>query len=154
MLAAVMLDLVDEDPPPYFHAVAEWDTIKAARQSAFVSKTQQDFQPAATESEAVTKLVEGLQRAQLVNPDWWAVNQARYHAMLARLGTDASVGASTGTVFYNLHLYEFWEGAQRIQGLIPARDMEKSLRWDSTPSCSGKGRQFIEAEAAIMKGGN
>jgi len=28
------------------------------------------------------------------------------------------------------------------------------LRWNYDPNCSGKGRQFIEAEVAIKKGGN
>ena len=153
-LQAVMLDLVDEDPPPYFHTVEEWTVLKADRQRALARTGSQDFQPCGSESEAVGKLAEALERAQQIDSAWWATHRGKYYTLLARSchenprektsrPEDKALYARTGTILYHLNLYARWEEQQRLQGLVPARDIEKALRWDGDPSCSGKGNQFV-----------
>ena len=50
----------------------------------------------------------------------------------------------TATCYYRLGLYEKWEAGQILLGKTPARQIEKSLRWDGvTYSYEGKGYEIV-----------
>jgi frataxin-like iron-binding protein CyaY len=160
-LQAVMLDLIDEDPPPYFPLVGQASSLSTSPAIAVVGGTPS---PAST---AADQIVSALRCAQQTNPEWWANNSSRICSLLAA-GLDApavaEMGALTllsgrraqssspeasaspiGTMFYTLNLFPQWEAQQRARGLVPARDIEKALRWNGDPSCSGKGAEFVTA---------
>jgi hypothetical protein len=44
---------------------------------------------------------------------------------------------------YQLRLYDEWESEQRRQGLRPARDIEKALKWDGKSDNSGRGHTVV-----------
>lgn len=142
ILAGIFLDGVDEEPAPYF------SSTKAA-----FGETEPQLPEAAT----VSKLWTRLEQLQTDNPKWWASEHRRFHAPLlrwheaARLKT-TSLGtprltARLGTGYHALNLFPKWEETQRKRGLVPARDVEKSLRFDvptqilnGGDSFSGRGR--------------
>jgi hypothetical protein len=88
ILAGVMLDLVDELPPPYYQTRESWVThqqlkpgtieaISPSPQAASISGTNQP-EPLAN------AILHALHVRQLTGPFWWAMNQRRFHLPLAR----------------------------------------------------------------------
>ena len=176
ILAGVLLDLVDEYPVPYFQTVAEWQKVSADRekerqalQAEWFSggARLQRFRPGRTEAEAAARLFDEVQRMQLVNPAWWSRESRPFYAAalrwtLKRL-SDAPPGpdkqrlyALATTCYYQLGLYEKWEAGQTLLGKVPARRIEKSLRWDGVHDYWGKGNETVVkylAEQAGKPGG-
>jgi len=165
ILPAVMLDLVDEDPAPYFQTVDAWKAREARREQERRTLTAQwptavrRFQPAASASEAAGRLFDALEEKRLTNSAWWATEGRRYYAPLLRwyaqpgrrLASSAQTRLSQclATCHYQLGQYAAWEADQKAAHLTTAREVEKSLRWDGvTPSYSGLGYEIVTAHLA------
>jgi len=172
ILSGVMLDLVDEDPPPYFHTLDQWKAIGAEREKlrqTLLSERKngtappKTFLPAKTESEAAERLFEEVERMRLWNPVGWATQRRRFYGpllrwYLPRLERDEQAQEPPlenkillkrlATCCYHLGLYAKWEEYQKMQGLLPAREIEKALRWDGKTSYSGKGYETVSAYLA------
>ena len=161
ILAGVMLDLVDELPPPYYQTRQEWE-----QKGAGIQQSERSPEPAAgfsatkTESEAAGRLFEELQQVASRNDVWWACNKRRCYAELLNWylhrGQQEKAGASAGTMaeriatcYYELGLYAKWEETRKALGLTTTREIEKAIRWDGvTYSCAGKGYEIISRYAA------
>jgi hypothetical protein len=162
ILAGVFLDLVDEEPVPYFHALDEWQALgtmdeklrEALRKETSTEHTAR-FQPGRTETEAAARLFEELERSRLTNAAWWAAEGRRYYVAILRWTQGAYKESPAGpekqrllaratTCQYQLGLYEKWEAGQVALGKRTARQIEKSQRWDEKMySCSGNGYQIV-----------
>jgi hypothetical protein len=218
ILSGVFLDLVDEQPLPYFHPLKEWRELESQREKRKAELLRQQkargaehekykilFTPGQTEAEVAEKLIEALDAVQLTNPAWWATNKRRFYTPLLRWyrreltqcsqetfhwdrlvpapteddkgksgknkpkaeppgpveipenlppfqGRPAALAARLAACCHQLGLYPQWESLQRRLSLLPARDIEKSLRWDGvTYSCQGKGFQIVSEYLAGRK---
>ena len=143
ILPAVMLDLVDEDPPPYWgtperrlawrnaqrrRLLAQWRNAGGSHSSPAVH----------TKAQAASELFNVLQGLQFTNGAWRAVHGRRFYGALLRwyaaqarsASTDKGLLSCLGTCYYQMGLYPEWEDCQRRAGLTPARDIEQALRWD------------------------
>jgi hypothetical protein len=85
ILPAVMLDLADETPPPYFGTMGQWQEAQAQdtrlwRTLLTECSSRTPFHPARTEAEAADRLLAALSQAQTINSTWWAKNA--HHAYL------------------------------------------------------------------------
>ena len=76
ILPAVMLDLVDEQPAPYFQTVARWQAVQKAdsRHRQAELRALSVFIPARSSSEAADALFKALERARHVHSSWWATD--------------------------------------------------------------------------------
>ena len=141
MLNGVMLDLVDELPPPYFQTREAWEQAQAQQ------KGTNTFEAATDESTAAQQLAAGLKAVSFSNPAWWAENKRRFCLPLLRwqLADNSTNNSSAlATSFYQLNLFASWEKQLKAQGLTPAREIEKALRWDGVMySCAGMGNQIV-----------
>ena len=156
ILPAVMLDLVDEAPPPYFETVEEWRKTQLHKQEqwqqALFQRQLTSFQDATTEQEAADRLLNMLDEAQATNSSWWGTNSRQFYALLLRWYTQVaargldekqtSFKQHLATCYYQTGDYKNWEEVQRQIGLTPARDVEKALRWDGK-SKGGQGYQVV-----------
>jgi len=145
ILAGVMLDLVDELPPPYFQTRATWERTQAEQSQLPASATK--FAPVTDEATAAQQLESALNAVSFRNPAWWAENKRRLYLPLLRWQlaekstNDLPALASS---LYQLNLFADWETQLQARGLTPARDIEKAIRWDGvTYSCAGMGYQMI-----------
>jgi len=162
-LAGVFLDLVDEYPVPYFCTVEEWQAMKSAEarevqtlraESRAGGGLAQRFRPAASEAEAAARAFDELERTRLWNAAWWATEGVHFYKPLLRWYLAAlkevppgpvkqELYARAATCYYRLGLYEKWEAGQVLLGKTPARQIEKSLRWDGVHDFEGKGYQVV-----------
>jgi len=150
---AVMLDLLDETPPPYFGSVDQWEEVQRhneeQRQEAQSQGRIALFQPIAIKQEAANCLLDALGKVQFMNSGWWCTNSRQFYTPLLRWYTQAAgytpkeqkaaFDKHSATCCYQMGQYQKWEEVQKRTGLTPARDIEKSLRWDGISSCSGLG---------------
>jgi hypothetical protein len=162
ILTGLFLDLVDEEPVPYFHGLAEWNRLSIQQEADRQTLRKETpaahaarFRAGATEEEAAARLFDELERMRLVNASWWATEGRRYYAACLRWTQGAYKTAPASpekqrllaratTCQYQLGLYEKWEAGQVAQGKTPARQTEKSLRWDGvTESCQGMGFEIV-----------
>ncbi len=161
ILAGVFLDLVDEQPAPYFGTVEQWQKRQSAREQERDELNKQSaaeraarFAPATDEKDAVNRLFIEVERLRDLNPSEWARSNRQIYMALARAmkptlkPTDVEklplMLTHLGSCYYHLGHYNDWEDVQRRLGLIPARDIEKSLKWDGNSS-DGEGFQVISA---------
>jgi len=146
--AGVMLDLIDEDPPPYFLSVNDWQTAQGKQdeeRSQLVEEWRSNHPVASEEQGDVGELANNLfavlEQKRLINPIWWAQEGPRFYAPLVRYYKAVvasnppadkvkSATSKLGSCYYYLGQYSAWEDCQRTLGLTPARDIEHSLRWD------------------------
>jgi hypothetical protein len=162
ILAGVFLDLVDEEPVPYFHDLNEWKGLEEQREkdrealrTMPPAERAACFQPGQKEPEAASRLFAELEKTRLSNAVWWATESRRLYAPILRWTQAAQKTEPAGpekprllaratTCCYELDLYDNWEAGQVLLGKVPARQIEKALRWDGKmPSCQGKGYQLI-----------
>ena len=160
ILAGVMLDLVDELPPPYFETRASWEQRRGLLEShppvganAISPPAPKRYEPAAGEPDAIKRLLSGLEEQQRRNPACWAMNKRRHYLPLLRWHLAqvpvVSDSPELATCYYHMGFYAEWEHCLRQRGLMPARDIEKALRWDGrTPSLAGKGYETVSAYLA------
>ncbi len=144
ILPGVMLDLVDELPPPYFQTRQEWEQKQKTDGETNVDA---NLQPAATETEAAQRLASALNGMPFKNETWWAENKRRFYLPLLRwqqAETNETNSPALATSFYQLNLFSDWERQLRQENMATARGIEKALRWDGvTPSNAGRGYQMI-----------
>jgi len=163
ILAGVFLDLVDEEPVPYFHTAEEWNALQADRKNESQAlrleirtpgKRAARFRPGTTTAEAAVRLFDELEKMRLWNATWWATEGvhvyrpllAWYRAALQEVqpgGVKQQLYARAATCYYRLGLYEKWEAGQVLLGKRTARQIEKSLRWDGVHDFEGKGYQVV-----------
>jgi len=160
ILAAVTLDLVDEDPPPYFLSVSDWKAAQAKQddeRAELIAEWRSDRgaieKPEKDADSAADDLFAVLEHKRLINPVWWAQEGPRFYAPLVRYYRSVIAGKPTddvlksataklGSCYYYLSDYSAWEDCQRKLGLTPARDIEHSLRWDGV-SAEGQDYQVV-----------
>jgi hypothetical protein len=169
ILAGLFLDLVDEEPVPYFHDLDEWKVLgemeeklcEVLRKETPAEHTAR-FRPSESEAEAAVRLFDELQKARLLNAVWWATEGREFYSPLARWNLAAMKGVGAGpekqrllaratTCQYQLGLYEKWEAGQVALGKTPARQIEKALRWDQETSFNGRGFEIISSYVEQMK---
>jgi hypothetical protein len=170
-VSALMLDMVDEHPVPYFVSPSDWDEEQKRRQSKVETQATawttapgdraQQFTAEADPSRAAAKLLENLDSMRDWNPAWWAMNHRQIAIVLARwyegqalahpLGGEEA--AHLATSLYYSGLYPAWESADRAAGHRTARDIEKALRWDQKiPAYSGRGFKTVTEYLAAHLG--
>ncbi len=149
ILPAVMLDLVDETPAPYFQSVSAWQQAEAGREKERRMRTagwarQPRVAPAASEAEAARQLFAALQEVRQTHSAWWATEGRRAYAALLR--RRAASAPMLSACHYQLGQYADWEADQKAAHLTPARAVETALRWDGvTNSYSGLGQEIVTA---------
>lgn len=160
ILAATFLDPVDEQPAPYFGTVEEWQKRQDAKQQErdqLAAQSAQEqaarFVPATDEKDAANRLFLEVERLRDLNPPAWAQRSRPVYEALVRW--DQAALPHTGSeetpklwkqesaCFFNLNRYNDWERLQRRQGLTPARDIEKALKWDGESGSSGRGSVIV-----------
>jgi hypothetical protein len=104
------------------------------------------FSPATDETTAAQQRAAALKAVSVRNPAWWAENKRRIYLPLLRwqLADGTSNHAALAMCCYQLNLFADWERQLKAQGITPAREIEKALRWDGvTCSCAGMGNQMV-----------
>jgi len=143
MLSGVMLDLMDELPPPYYCTRQEWE----AKAAGDAEGKAVPFVAATDAPEAAQRLAAALAAMPNKNERWWAENKRRFYLPLLRWQLAAAGGAKSpalATSFYQLNLFDDWEKRLQQQGIVSARKIEQAIRWDGvTASCAGKGNPMI-----------
>jgi hypothetical protein len=143
ILPGVMLDLVDELPPPYYCTRQEWEAKQQNSLEADVSA----FVPADNAAAAAQRLAAALDGMPSKNETWWAENKRRFYLPLLRwelAENDKTNSPALATSFYELNRFADWEKQLHQEGLTTAREMEKALRWDGVAG-PGMGNQMISA---------
>jgi len=144
ILPGVMLDLVDELPPPYYCTRQEWE-LKQSK--AVPEKSSSALVPAGTAAEAAQRLATALAEVRFKNEAWWAENKRRFYLPLLRwqlTETNQTNTPALASSYYQLNLFADWEKQLQAQGITPAREIEQAIRWDGvTYSCAGMGNQMI-----------
>ena len=145
LLAGVMLDLVDELPPPYYCTRQEWEAAQKQKESP--GKSPSVFVPANTDAEAARRLASALEGMPFKNEAWWAENKRRMYLPLLRwqlAQTNQDDSLALATSYYQLNRFSDWEDWLQDQGVVTAREIEKSLRWDGvTGFYAGLGYKII-----------
>ena len=143
---ALTLDSVDEMPAPYFNS---WTRQRVLDEESQLTAAYKDahrnpstaFERARTQREAIMRLWLELGTMRDTNATWTMTNARPYYIALAnasqndRALRDLSAQANdmiAADAFYHLRLFSQLENLQRAIGFTPARDIEKSLRWDGT----------------------
>jgi hypothetical protein len=146
ILPGVMLDLVDELPPPYYCTRQEWESKPAGGTEVESTST---FVPADNAAAAAQRLATALAAMPNKNETWWAENKRRFYLPLLRwqqAENDRTNSPALATSFYELNLFADWEKQLHQEGLTTAREIEKAQRWDGvTYSCAGMGNQMVSA---------
>ena len=152
MLPGIMLDLVDETPPPYFGTVASWQQAQDLPAAW----------PPVPVGDSAARLLDALAGVRRVNPKWWAVNsRADYTALLRWYKTrpngerSAAYWRHLASCDYGVGQYGDWEDCLHRAGLTPARDIEKALKWDGSYDLRGQGNrittQYLDKHPEINK---
>ena len=167
ILAGVMLDEVKEKPAPYFRTVAQdrvldakLERAKTLRIEETLSTRSKRFAPATTEEGAANQLFAELDWLRVTNPTWWAQSSRKFYQPLTlwfaqQAKNDklkevkdkkhsATTAARLGTCYWALRMFEKGEEQQRKMGVVPARDVEKVIRWDEKNfKDSGSGYEIV-----------
>lgn len=152
ILPAVMLDLVDEQPPPYFGSVDQWKLRHSASIPADAARLigARENDPIAagqifseSEAQAANRVFDLLAAVRdRVNPGWWATAGRTYYVSLMRwyaaqngglaptAKTTGKLASTLGACCYETAMYDPWEALQTKQGIRTARNIEKALTWD------------------------
>jgi len=165
ILAGTFLDSFDEQPAPYFSTVEEAQKRQDAKEKERDELSAQSageraarFAPATDEKDAANRLFQEVERLRESNPPVWAQKSRLTYEALARWDQAAlpqtnaeetpKLWKQEATCFFNLSRYNGWEGLQRREGLTPARDIEKALKWDGKSDSSGRGHTSVTAYKA------
>jgi hypothetical protein len=142
ILASVMLDLVDELPPPYYCTRQEWEAKPQP-----VVDGHGVFVPAVNAEEAAQRLATALAAMPNKNENWWAENKRRFYLPLLRwqlAQVNKGNSLTLASSYYQLNLFSDWEKQLNLRGIATAREIERGIRWDGLSySCAGMGNQMI-----------
>ena len=155
ILAGAFLDLLDDTPPPYFGSFEQFTTRRAKSRSEALSYFTGTTAVSAVRTGETPVVLGGL---SLANPLEWSIRARSCAARLlpscerSDFAANPAASARVGCLSA-LSLFERAEELQRMQGLVPAREIEKGLRWDlKAATCSGDGRKLVEQH--IRDGGS
>lgn len=173
ILAAVMLDELNEKPSPYFYTTEQARVIKVSQQREVEKRVaepssarRERLSSRTSETAAATALFNELDWMRSSNPQWWAQSSRRFYQPLtlwlqaeqkiahdnnAPVSETKAISAQLATCYYSLHLFDNWEAQQRKAGLIPARDIEKTLTWDGVSRGNGDGYNTVVKYLAAQK---
>jgi hypothetical protein len=167
ILAGVMLDLVDEEPPPYFAGAPGAGVSSGASVppgATGVSPVSSTGRLPAAPYAGVDRIgfiraaLAGLDQLQSQRRGQWAACSRRSYVLLLRAAyagqalepeaagkpNRAAPAEVVGTCEYHCGLFLDWERDQSARGSATARSVEKALRWDGrTYSCQRQGKQLI-----------
>ena len=161
ILAGMFLDLVDEEPPPYFDSFGEWEArydreTGTRKGAALLGAAPGAPLVPATEAEAVEMVWNELEHVRVGNPKWWAAERRFFYVPLIKwLEASKTIVppeqrpvllSRLSASYYNASLFEEWEKVQRERGLTPARDVELGLEWDGIQPTTGSNSQLILAD--------
>jgi hypothetical protein len=145
ILSGVMLDLVDELPPPYYCTRQEWEAAQQRKEA--LGKTPAVFVPAGNAAEAAQRLAQALAEMPFKNEAWWAENKRRIYLPLLRwqlAETNRDDSLALASSYYQLNRFSDWEGWLQEQDVVIAREIEQAIRWDGVmQSYTGMGNQII-----------
>ena len=157
--AGVFLDALDEEPYPYFNLASGLNPatgIAEARAATLAVELP--------ENAAAQALWAELEQARRQDPQWWAANSRLFYARLcayyekAKLQTPSSemnnLWVRLGTCYHALNLMEQWENTQKRRGLVTAREIEHSIRWDGRYDDRGAGFESVVAYSTAKAGLN
>jgi hypothetical protein len=135
ILAGAFLDTLEEKPAPYFPAAPDLATPSI------------NGSDSGTSDDALLSQLQNRAAGSLAN---LAQDRSCYAMLLRHLLAEQGLeqipkrSPDLGTCYFALNEFGRWEDCQRKQGLIPARAIEKALRWDRRiPTYSGRGHQTV-----------
>ena len=162
ILAGVFLDLVDEEPLPYFHTLPEWKeiTAKQADETKLLSKEAPAdhaarFQAAGTEAEAAARCFAELEAMRRVNVTWWARDSRPFYAAALRWALQAQKSAKPGpektqllvratTCYYHLAWTRSGSRARwRLARNLPARSRSPSSGTVPCPTAEARAIRLL-----------
>jgi hypothetical protein len=151
ILAGVFLDELNETPAPYFRPSQA--RSKLGRDEKHIGKSAANYEAGIDEKQSADRLFEALDRMRVVNPLRWASEKRRFYLPLLRWYREAphqvspedvpQVYSRLASCLYQAQMYDEWEKYLKRLGLVPAREIEKSLKWDGKGSYSGRGRKAV-----------
>ena len=158
-LSGVMLDLVDEEPPPYFKTVDQWKVEqKGIQKLNGDSEISADTQPSLIN---IGRILKASRSLLYQNQNAWASGYHYNSVQMLRYLMSPTMEQNLiesdriryrGSCLYNLSLFDKWEWTQSIRGLTTARQIEKAIRWDGEQgSCQGLGYMFISNYVQTIK---
>jgi hypothetical protein len=154
ILAAVALDRAEEFPKPYFGPLDMTNrngnaTQYRAANMDVTGLSANDDRPATSEPEdarTVEAIRKSLRTIEANHPASLSDGGRKYYAALARWyqaallrpenNNDWDYLRSLSTCYYHLQMFAQWEEQQKALGFIPARRIEKNLRWDGRDDTS------------------
>jgi hypothetical protein len=146
LLAGVMLDPIDERPPPYFGDCPNFCLSKNGTVPL-----------GATGGPAIEAIRAGLTQFEgelKEHPAQWAIQSRRRAVYLLRAANSESHAAPdlAASCAYYCNLFTDWEREQIAGGLTPARKIEKSLRFDGVRLMDGHGHEAVTGAVAARNG--
>lgn len=172
-LIGMMLDRLDEQTPPYFMLLDQWQSRQSERARLLAEELAEwkrdpnlrlaRFAPAASEFQAGQILARLLDEMRDWNPAWWAANHQRLAVLLSRWCEAHAMSAATKSIagfpalladsYYQAGWYEKWESALKSSGIKTPRDIESALRWDGVSGgYSGHGYRTVTAYLESLSG--
>ncbi len=159
IMAGVFLDSLDEEPYPYFNLTAglnpETNTAKARTATLSVDLP---------ENEAAEALWAQLEQVRREDPQWWLCYSRPFYARLCSYYEKAKPRTTSeqldnlwvrlGTCYHALNQMEQWENTQGRRGLVTAREIEHSIRWDGRWDDRGAGFEAVVAYSTAKAGLN
>ncbi len=155
ILAGIMLDRLAEEPPPYFKPYKQWHE-HAEQRKRHLLKSPVGIDREVVKDKEVNAMADALfdavERLRIINPLAWARLHREVYIDLLRhyeqgnpqLGSGRDRDEylkNIGTCRYHLGFLATWEQLQEERGLVTARQIETSIKWDRLSySNSGKGR--------------
>ena len=114
ILPGVMLDLVDELPPPYFQTRQRWERSQKNRAEAKAVL----YAPASDGAAAAQRLAVAVQEMPFKNAAWWAEHKRRIYLPLLRwqLADSATNHPELASSYYQLDLFADREKELKAQG--------------------------------------
>jgi len=156
---AVMLDLSDERPVGYYLTAEQWRKTVGllsrhdGQPDHPFDNSANDLDSISTDFAKVEKIITDLKQSEIQTPIWFAkhgrvivVPLARWLRQNEKIISNRDYRSVEATAFYMSGLYDTWESQERANGVITARQIEKSLRWDGvTVENSGHGYDTVRA---------
>jgi len=148
-LNATMLDLVEENAPPYGSTKEQWKK----QWDAELLAAKSGIAPVSPDQTPAEKCFGQLEGLLVRNPKEWAKNSPELYMLLLRTwvtqaGTsDALKGivGKAGTCAMRLNCYPLWEAMTQKLGVSTPRQIENAMRWD------GVTKNYIGLEYAKIR---
>jgi len=141
-VAAVMLDLADEMPPPYYCAPQEWLRDYNARSDT--CESDQSYSKAVAQNAASEPaddaLIEDTELLRVRDPVAWASQVALYDQLALRRSPQGSAGKNDdvlrGRALADTCRFAMSDQSLNDAGIKTARDLEMGLKWNGKESAT------------------